>query len=332
MKKCLVSLFISLLSFVLLFTSCAFEPSVTESNGLTETKAETKESTQQENQSTTKEHPPEQEDPASDNVINVLMIGNSFCTYYPDELVGLAEAAGYDMDVYSVYYSGCRLEQHWDWYRIDAARYTFYMRTSATGERTHLGVGASTLRECMQYKNWDYISLQQHYNPTIAHSANDTMKSGKAYAKLLYNMLKSRFPKSDLLWHHTWAFQVGYDRDGHSVPDVAYQTTCYENIRAAAHAIAQENQVPLVPCGDAWQLARANPILGDNLTKDLYHDGETGGGQYLNACVWFEVLTKKSCLDNSFRPSYELSEEKVAALKQAAHEAVAAIYGADWAK
>jgi len=79
-------------------------------------------------------------------------------------------------------------------------------------------------------------------------------------------------------------------------------------------------------------LARANPILGDNLTKDLYHDGETGGGQYLNACVWFEVLTKKSCLDNSFRPSYELSEEKVAALKQAAHEAVAIKYGASHVK
>jgi hypothetical protein len=47
-----------------------------------------------------------------------------------------------------------------------------------------------------------------------------------------------------------------------------------------------------------------------------------GGGQYLNACVWFEVITGKSCVGNSFRPDYALSAEKVEVLQQAAHQAV----------
>jgi hypothetical protein len=58
-----------------------------------------------------------------------------------------------------------------------------------------------------------------------------------------------------------------------------------------------------------------------------------GGGQYLNACIWFEVLSGKSCIGNTWRPSdYRLSEEKIAGLQLAAHQAVAEMYGADYAK
>ena len=56
---------------------------------------------------------------------------------------------------------------------------------------------------------------------------------------------------------------------------------------------------------------------------DYGHDGDIGGGQYLNACVWYEILTGNSCVGNTFRPSYELSEEKIAVLQAAAHQAVA---------
>ena len=67
-----------------------------------------------------------------------------------------------------------------------------------------------------------------------------------------------------------------------------------------------------------------------NLTfGDGYHDGDIGGGQYLNACVWFETLTGKSCVGNAYRPAdYDLSEEKIAVLQQSAHEAVTTVYGA----
>ena len=88
----------------------------------------------------------------------------------------------------------------------------------------------------------------------------------------------------------------------------------------------------------AWQLARADERIGDVLCDrasdggDGTHDGDIGGGQYLNACVWYEVLLRKSCIGNTFRPSYALSEEKILVLQQIAHQAVAAIYGEDYAK
>ena len=68
---------------------------------------------------------------------------------------------------------------------------------------------------------------------------------------------------------------------------------------------------------------------GENNQGDGYHYGDIGGGQYLNACVWFEILTGKSCIGNPYRPLYmddpELSpsEELVLMLQKAAHEAVA---------
>ena len=68
---------------------------------------------------------------------------------------------------------------------------------------------------------------------------------------------------------------------------------------------------------------------GSEVVDDSVHDGDIGGGQYLNACVWFEALTGESCIGNTYQPGYTylglrrtLSQEKVDTLQKAAHEAV----------
>ena len=48
----------------------------------------------------------EQKDPSTDYFLNVLIIGNSFSTGWPDELNGLMTAAGIKVNLYTVYYSG----------------------------------------------------------------------------------------------------------------------------------------------------------------------------------------------------------------------------------
>ena len=61
----------------------------------------------------------------------------------------------------------------------------------------------------------------------------------------------------------------------------------------------------------------------NNGEGDYYHDGDIGGGQYLNACVWFEVITGQSCVGNTYRPDYVLDTDiTYEALQQAAHQAV----------
>ena len=89
----------------------------------------------------------------------------------------------------------------------------------------------------------------------------------------------------------------------------------------------------MVPVGEAWELARADALIGDTLAKDdCLHPEATTGGQYIGGCVFYEVMFKNSCLGNPWRASNGPSEEKHLALQQHAHDAVAAFYGEDYAK
>ncbi len=341
MKRLLSSILVLLIALSLLLSSCS--SSLTELTEETETTVTTEETKQEEK--TTEEKKTEEEkkdpnDPTKDDVLNLLMIGNSFCTYYPDELAAIAHSAGVKMNVYSVYYSGCKLVQHYEWNRADEGNYKLYLCRSGAGEREVVGTNF-TLKNCLRQEKWDVISLQQHFGTSVAKSYESSKESCSPYASLLYKMLRKNYPNAKMVWHQTWAYQVGYARSDGPVETVEFQTQCYENIRKVSHEIVETNDLILVPSGDAWQLARKNAKVGDVLCEnpakndgkgDYYHDGDTGGGQYLNACVWFEVLTGKTCIGNSWRPDYALSEEKIIELQKCAHEAVAAIHGNDFAQ
>ena len=274
------------------------------------------------------------EDPADDGVLRILMVGNSFCYYFTDELYGMLKSAGIEAQVSNVYYPGCSVSQHSDWLYDNSPNYEF-ITVDEKGRDVKVSFH---LKACLEAENWDIITLQQHFEPNTALNENACKESTITIAGSLFTYLKENYPLSELLWHHTWAYQVGYQgplgSDPANVPnekkvlDVQTQTTGYENIRAAALAVCEQNSVGRIPSGDAWQIARTNPVIGDTLCNkentDYYHDGDIGGGQYLNACVWFEVVTGQSCVGNTFRPAgYELSEEKITALQEAAHQAVA---------
>jgi len=340
MKKQFFSLILLFLTLVLTFSSCAPAPVKTE----TQTE-ETNTSTSQTGSEPKTENETEPEKTAdSDSVLKVLMIGNSFCTGYPDELCGIAAKEGIKIKVSSVYESGCRLEKHWSWFESDTKQYTLYTWETGKAKITEDNV---SLSYCLQKDDWDVISLQQHFDPKPASNFADALASCEPYTGNFFRYFETNFPNAKLVWHHTWAYQVGYEgpagkteqtEEASKVLTVEKQTTTHENIRAVALELSQKYGKDRVPCGDAWKIARANSAIGDTLcdsrggSGDNYHDGDTGGGQYLNACVWFEVLTGKSCIGNSFAPNYRLTSDKITALQEAAHEAVAAVYGEDFAK
>lgn len=273
-------------------------------------------------------------DPTADDTINILMIGNSFCYYFPDELYAMATAAGKKVVVCNVYYSGCKIYAHYSWLGRDEEKYQFFTR-DASGTQKAENV---SLNFCLAQRNWDVISLQQHYDPKDADDEFAVTVNVEPYLQKLYEHLRNvSHEKTRLMWHQTWAYQVGYTgslgenpsevNPSSKVLTVEKQTANYESIRFHAISICEKYKVERIPSGDAWQIARANPVIGDTLCNkgdtDYYHDGDIGGGQYLNACVWYEVVFGESCVGNTFRPDYALSEEKIQALQQAAHEAVA---------
>ncbi len=310
--------FFSILFLLALLTSLltACSSAATE----TETKEESKKTQEKTTQEEVLKSTVEQEDPAADGELDVLIIGNSFSTGWPDELKGMFGAAGLKLNIYTVYYSGCSLQQHWDWMQEGVNNYRLGRHINDKGKRTDQN--DLTLLQCLAAENWDVISLQQHFGVTVSASYDTSIDTCTPYAKNLFDFLKWNFPKSKLVFHQTWAYEIGWERDGVAMADKAQQDISHENIRKASQKIAKDNNVPLIPCGDAWFYARQSSEITD-LTRDKYHDGSTGGGQLLNACVWYESLTGKSCLDNTWRPTtYDLNEYKVAAIKEAAHRAV----------
>ena len=187
----------------------------------------------------------------------------------------------------------------------------------------------TTIQEALAYADWDVITLQQHFDPKTAKRYQIAMSSCTPDVENLFNYLKENFPKADLFWYETWAYEVGHG----DIRKVDAQTNQYDVIRQVSWELCRNNGVPMIPVGDAWQIARNDPTVGDDLCKDdKAHDGDVGGGQYLNACVFFEVIMGKSCVGSTWRPGYALPEEKIPGLQQAAHAAVAAIYGEDYAK
>ena len=231
------------------------------------------------------------------------------------------QAAGVKTNIFSVYYSGCTVKQHWTWHVNGEKNYRLRNHKQEGG---HSDENDVSLSFCLERMDWDVISLQQHFNPKDAETFESALSICEPYTKNLYDHIKQVCPKAKLYWHQTWSYEVGYDRNNQPVDSVEYQTNMYENIRDVARKLATDNGTALTPCGESWQIARANPLVGDTLTRDKYHDGPEGGGQYLNACTWLETLTGISCIGNSWRPSYELSETKIIELQKAAHAAVAA--------
>ena len=270
-------------------------------------------------------------------VLDILMIGSSSCYYYVEELYAVADAAGYQLNVTNLYQGGCTIKKHWEYIEnpADAKGKCQYFVSGSLGRYKHPTI--TTTPEALAFADWDVICVQQPWSVQGAADYETGMAACTPYAANMINYIRQQCPEAELYWHQNWAYAVGYqhpvnedddptnDDPNKDMLDITVQNRVHSVIRQVALTVCEENNVKRVPSGEAWQLARA--IVGDTLCKiDLCHDGDSQGGQYLNACVWFETLTGESCLGNTWRPTdYTLNEEKLLILQECAHNAVAAM-------
>ena len=272
--------------------------------------------------------------PPEDDVIDILMVGNSFCYYFVEELVGLAAADGIKMRVCNVYYSGCKMSQHYNWWMAGDAPYQFF---ETTAEKGRVQTNNVSLEWCLAQGEWDYISIQS-LNITT-NDPQQLMLDNKLYLDTFYGYFREQFPKATMTWHQTWSYAVGTAGNG-TVTTAETQAANHQRNHDAARLICQEYDLLNVPTGDAWAIIRAGGYdklcarigKGTNHEGDYYHDGDVGGGQYLNACVWYEIITGNSCVGNAYRPVYKyngteiplVSEMTYERLQEAAHQAATA--------
>ncbi|MBO5836698.1 MAG: DUF4886 domain-containing protein [Oscillospiraceae bacterium] len=286
----------------------------------------------------------DQDDPAGDDTMNVLFISNSTSWYFMDELYGMLAAAGHkEFNLCHLYYSGCSLKQHVDFMKGAEKPYQFKV-TNKNGVNITKDMDLET---AMGTRNWDYIVTHNNAYSYRSENGETAYTETEPYLKELLNFVREKFPLSKYLWTNTWVPNVGYS--------LSFKMTSVDQRKRVQEANDQVSQfvkrdfgLDVVPCGKAWSKVRDLEILNTvpagldvekftmftmiingKISDDSVHDGDIGGGQYLNACVWFEVLTGESCIGNTFRPKYtyqawdwSLSEEKIDILQKAAHEAV----------
>ncbi|MBO5868864.1 MAG: DUF4886 domain-containing protein, partial [Oscillospiraceae bacterium] len=288
-------------------------------------------------------------DPGQDDVINVLMIGNSYNFYYMEELDALARAAGVKMNVCSVYYSGCPFEKHYNWWINGESHYQYY--EIRNGVKAVPGKDVS-LEWCLAQREWDVITFGMGGTNMRTLTAEQCIEKTRLYRRELYNYMKESFPDAQLYFHQTWAFELGYVKTYTSsefrIDTVEQQMAYTDKIRQVANAICAEDGVGRINTGDAWEQYRlACNALGietnlcarlgvsdgtDPHAGDKSHDGDIGGAQYLNACTWFEVITGLDCRETTYIPTYTYSgtehpmtEQMAQMLQEAAHKAVTEI-------
>ena len=300
----------------------------------------------------------------NDGVLNLLMIGSSYCFYYVEELYDLLmenpPEGITEVNVYNLYYSGCKITWHRDWMLEDKANYDFY-KVDATGRKKVAGFDKWSLDQGLSMAEWDFISLQgtpvgrAYWRDDPNEIAPETFTQ----AEPVLDHIHEKFPNAKLLWHWTWFVEVGrIDTSGHhfTAEDGPVFIAGMEQVCRYVQEKINESKaydLTLVPTGLAWTKARqANETenllpyggLCARLGKDMFgdlransgdgtHDGDIGGGQYLNACVWYEVLTGKDCRDCSYIPTYvhqgvtyTVDGGLRTMLNEAAHAAVAEVF------
>lgn len=250
--------------------------------------------------------------------MKILAIGNSFSDDASTYLHAIAQAAGIDLKIISLCIGGCPLKLHWENALSGAKAYS----ARINGQDTETPF---SIEEALESDHFDFITFQQG---SILSGKPDTYSP---YIENLYLFVKAICPDTEILIHQTWAYEKCYERLSEYNCSSDYMFDSIKHAYSmAAESLGELSGAPvrIIPCGEAMQLARANPLFatefGDNSPLSLNHDGYHASllyGRYLLGAVWYEVLTGKGIFKNSYKPE-GTEDEIIDVLKQVAHKAV----------
>lgn len=279
--------------------------------------------------------------------VRLLTIGNSFSANATRHLAGLAKAGGHTLIHRPLIIGGASMQVHWDKAMLH--------ERNPEDPKGHY-TAKQGLREALAADKWDYVTIQQ------ASIKSHDLATYQPYATQLRDYVKKHAPQATLLVHETWAYRKDDPRFSVQEPKAGEPRTqqeMYEMLRHAYRTIAKELGVAVIPSGDALYLADTDPKWGfagvdakfnPKTAKhpelpDQAHslhvgwiwrkgkDGKTTlvmdghhanlAGEYLGACVFYEVLFGESAVGNTHVPK-GLDAEYAKFLRETAHRAVAA--------
>jgi hypothetical protein len=285
------------------------------------------------------------EAPAQHKSIRLLTVGNSFSHNATHYLGDLAKAAGDRLILREDNVGGASLELHWS--KAQA------FEKEPADKFAHYTAGKG-LKDALKDEGWDFVTIQQ------ASIKSHDIATYRPFAKLLADYIRKIAPDAKLLLHQTWEYRSDDPRFSQKDPksgEPKTQDEMYHGLSGAYATIAKELGVRRLPVGDAFHLANSDPQWGFHAsamqfdskhakvgelpdqthslnvgwnwrkqtdgTMKLGMDGHHANmaGEYLGACVWYEVLFGKSVENNGFVPK-GLDAGYAGFLRATAHQAV----------
>lgn len=279
--------------------------------------------------------------------VRLLTIGNSFSANATHYLGDLAKAGGHTLIHQPLVIGGASLQVH-----TEKAQ----KHEADAKDKAGLYTNGRGLKENLSLQKWDYVTIQQ------ASIKSHDFATYQPYAGWLRDYIAKYAPQAKLLVHETWEYRKDdprFTRPSGKPGEPKTQEEMYTGLHAAYDKIAAAFAARIIPTGDAFHLAdtdakwgyqtdtkfdpktAAQPALPDQthslhvgwrwarpknggkiaLGMDGHHAGMAG--EYLGACVWYEVLFGESAVGNSYVPK-GLDAGYARFLQETAHRAVAA--------
>ena len=253
--------------------------------------------------------------------ISYLAIGHSLnvnATYY---LYDFLKEAGYEnVEVAVLYYSGCSLQQHFDFFRKDEPAYRLYYN----GKGNWVITEGYTMDMALRMKQWDYIS----FNTGVAGSA--IPNSLEPHFTEVEKHVRQFQPNAHFFWNSFWAMREEgeYQERFRERYSGGTQIDMYNDILDTTRVAMRTHPDMefLVPEGTAIQNMRTSRY-GDGplLIRDGGHLSYSVG-YYLGAIVLAKSIADIDIDASTFIPEEfreEFTDEVVHGLKAAAKDAFA---------
>lgn len=282
--------------------------------------------------------------PTGRTSVRLLTIGNSFSVNATRLLPPLVASAGRELIHHQAMIGGSSLAQHWN----KVVRYEKEPRDPQAAYSTK-----RTLHDELRAEKWDFVTIQQY--SLISHDAT----TYGPYDRWLRDYIAKLAPQAELLVHQTWAYRADDPRFTRPPTKPGTPTTQFAMYRALTNAYeetATELGLRMLPVGDAFFLADSDSLWRfqpdrrfDPATaqfpalpqerhslhvgwqwkrardgkRTLRMDGHHANlaGEYLGACVFYEMLFDASVLEVPYVPA-GLDAAYARFLRETAHRAV----------
>lgn len=224
--------------------------------------------------------------------MKLLSIGNSFSQDAHKWLFDVCKSAGKEIYNANLYYGGCSLYGHWNFYVNGAAEYDYEIKGEV--------VRKISLYEALTAEKWDVITFQQS-SPNCG-----KYETYQPFLRDLHKAVLEVCPNAKFYIHKTWS----YESDFVSVNFENYnnnQREMYERLSDAYGRAAQSINAEIIPSGDVIQYLRDNTKEFDyqsggfSLNRDGFHLSY-GYGRYAAALCWAHKLFGIDANDVTFVP------------------------------